>query len=161
MNRNMLIGFAVVLAVVLALPLLAGLMNPPAPSPAKPAAAAPAAAAQPATPQPAAPPQAPPAQQPVYAPPPQQAAPFQFDANTLTGTGWQVNTPHGTVQIYLEPGGQLRATHPMVGQITGNWRVAGNQVTATVSAFGQSQTIACQIQGDQLVYQGRPVQRVR
>ncbi len=161
MNKKVLIVFAAVLALVLAVPLIAGLAGAPPPAPQESSTPRPPDDAPAALPTP--PPQAPPpqVQQPLYTPPPQHAAPFQFDANSLTGTGWQVNTPYGTVQIFLEPGGQLVATHPMVGQVTGNWRVAGRQVTATVSAFGQTQTIACEIRGDQLVYQGRPVQRIR
>ncbi len=161
MNKKVLIIFAAVLALALAMPLIAGLAGAPPPAPQESSALEAPANTPTAPPTPA--PQAPPpqAQQPAYTPPPRPAAPFQFDANTLAGTGWQVNTPYGTVQIFLEPGGQLVATHPMVGQITGNWRVAGRQVTATISAFGQTQTIACEIRGDQLVYQGRPVQRIR
>lgn len=149
MNSKLLIGFLVVLAAVLLLPLVAGYWS------ATPSAPAPAPAAQEPVPPP-------PEEQPVpeeqYQQPP---PPFQFTAQTLTGTAWEVATPQGPVSVELLPGGRAVFRHPMVGAVEGNWRVNGTVVTVTASPFGQKYTISCNIQGDTLVYQGMPIRRLR
>ncbi len=155
MNNKVILGVVIVLAIVLGLPLIAGLLMPPQAA-APPAAPAPVAAPpppptfQPPQPQPA---------QPVYEAPQQPA--FQLNAQTLANTAWMVNTPQGQVEVQLLQGGQALASHPMVGQIEGTWRVAGSQVNVTAKVFNQSYNLSCNIQGDTLMYQGAPIQRLR
>ncbi len=166
MNKNLLIGFGVILAVVLGLPLLASVVRP---------SGSPASTAAPATAQ--TPEPTPPQVTPQPTPNRQQQQHRQqknrgggqgrgggqrnMTAQDLVGTAWQVNTPEGQVQIQLQGGGNATASHPMLGTIPGKWQVQGNRVTATVSVMGQSHTISCQIRGNQLIYEGKPVRRLR
>jgi len=83
-----------------------------------------------------------------------------LSAATLPGTAWQAPTPYGTIQIQLNPGGQLVAHHQMVGAVGGTWSVSGNQVSATASAMGQNISIVAEIKGNNLWYQGRALKRI-
>lgn len=102
-------------------------------------------------------------------PPPQQVPQMQYQAPPVipqgppdfTGTAWSIPTPYGVVQVSLNPGGQAVASHPMVGTITGNWRIQGNKIIATVSFMGQTQTVSADICGNTLCYNGQPLQRLR
>ncbi|HPU97370.1 MAG TPA: hypothetical protein PLO53_05365 [Candidatus Hydrogenedentes bacterium] len=128
------------------------------------AATAPAPASPGYTPVPA-PPAAPPVpggmpQAPAYPAPVAAGAPT-LDANSLVGTMWEVNSPYGRISVTLNPGGQLIASHPMVGNIPGTWSVQGNNVVANATAMGRDLTIACQIQGNQLFVNGQPIRRLR
>ncbi len=125
-----------------------------------------------ATPSPmagATPPGPPPGTPPGAQPPPGAAAPAPvptaaapgLTAASLTGTAWEAGTQYGVIQIQLNPGGQLAATHPMIGAIPGTWNVAGNKVNATATAMGQTLNIGCEIQGTNLIYQGKPLKRLR
>jgi hypothetical protein len=133
--------------------------DPPAPAP----AAAPAAAPGPAFAPPPGAPAAQAAPQAVQAPQSIPAMPAQsgLSAATLPGTAWQAPTPYGTVQIQLNPGGQLVANHPMVGSVPGTWSVSGNQVSGSATAMGQTIGIYAEIRGNNLWYQGRALKRLR
>lgn len=160
-NNKFPIILIILVVLFLATPLVMNaLREPPAPAPA--AAAAPAAAPGAAfAPPPGAPaPQA--AQQQAYAQQPTPAMPAQsgLSAETLPGTAWQAPTPYGTIQIQLNPGGQLVAHHQMVGAVPGTWNVSGNQVSATASAMGQNISIVAEIKGNNLWYQGRALKRI-
>lgn len=135
--------------------------EPPAPAPAPPAA--PAAAPGPAFAPPPVAPAAQAAPQAAQAPQSVPAMPAQsgLSAATLPGTAWQAPTPYGTVQIQLNPGGQLVANHPMVGSVPGTWNVSGNQVSGSATAMGQTINIYAEIKGNNLWYQGRALKRLR
>ena len=162
-NNKFPIILIILVAVFLAVPLVMNaLREPPAAAAPAPAAApaAPAAGAfapPPGTPAPQAAPQA------AYAPPSGPAMPAQsgLSAATLPGTAWQAPTPYGTIQIQLNPGGQLVANHPMVGAVPGTWNVSGNQVSGTATAMGQTISIYAEIKGNNLWYQGRALKRLR
>ncbi len=152
MNNKVLIGFLLILAGVLLIPLLAGGFN---------SSPAPAAHHTPPSdtewePDPSSV-EAPPEEYEEAPPPP----PFQFTAQTLVNTAWQVQTGEGPVEVELLPGNQARATHPAVGSIMGQWRVQGNGLTVTATYMGHTQTISCFIQGDQLIYEGYEIKRLR
>lgn len=159
MKRGLVIFF-IVLAIILGLPFLAGLKNQfsgntsQATSSTKPESSG-------KSPNPA-----PPDSTPIVPPP--QTPQTQYQAPVVpqgppdfTGTAWSIPTPYGVVQVSLNPGGQAVASHPMVGTITGNWRVQGNKIVATVSFMGQTQTVAADICGNTLCYNGQPLQRLR
>jgi hypothetical protein len=78
-------------------------------------------------------------------------------AADFQNTAWSVPTPMGQVTINLQPGGAVTAQVPGMGNVQGNWSVSGNTLRA--QAMGQS--IVCQIQGGQVLYNGQPLQRVR
>lgn len=160
MKRGLIIFF-IVLAVILGLPILAGLKNQfvgnvsPTPSgetTQKPGSESTTATSVPAPVVP--PPQAPQVQ--YQTPPVIPQGPPDF-----TGTAWSIPTPYGVAQVSLNPGGQAVASHPMVGNITGSWRIQGNRIVATVSFMGQTQTVYADICGNTLCYNGQPLQRIR
>ena len=150
-NKPLLIGFLVLLLIVVGVPMLAAfkqarvLMQATPPSGSSPTSA-------------------PAASSPSYdagaaggststgAPSPGGGVPL--NAQTLAGTVWEVSG----FEIQLNPDGQAVAPRTPLGfGVTGTWTVSGN--TLTVSALGRS--ISCEIQGDQLVYQGKPIRRIR
>lgn len=148
MNYKLLVGFLAVLAVVASLPLVAGL-TPPAslPAPAETAPPPEAVHAPPAMPAKEAP-----------APPPN---PPGLNAQTLAGTAWEVGTEYGPVQVQLLPGGQVSASHALAGQLSGTWRVNGNQLVVQVSVEGKMETMRATIQGNTLVAEGQQIRRLR
>lgn len=156
MNRKPLILFIILLAVALLLPMVAGRITSSKPAPVPGAANSPADSEQ--EPDPVA--AETPVEETVYEEPP-AAAPFQFTAQTLVNTAWQVQTDQGPVKVELLPGGKALATHSMVGSLEGRWRVQGNGLTITASFMNQTKTISCFIQGDQLIYEGYQIQRLR
>ncbi len=161
MKRGLIILF-IVLAVIVGLPLLAGLKNQFTGNVSQTSsgettqssggASSPIASVPP----------------PVVSPP-QQIPQMQYQTPPaipqgppdFTGTAWSIPTPYGVAQVSLNPGGQAVASHPMVGTITGNWRVQGNKIIATVSFMGQTQTVSADICGNTLCYNGQPLQRLR
>ncbi|HOK09163.1 MAG TPA: hypothetical protein PLT82_07345 [Candidatus Hydrogenedens sp.] len=162
MNRGLII-FIVILVLVIGVPILAGLKNqflptstPSAPTTSKSNQQTTASNLEPNPNK-------------LVPPPTQEAIPqVQYQVPQIpqgppdfTGTMWSVPTPYGMVQVSLNPGGQAVASHPMVGNITGNWRVQGNKIVATVSFMGQTQTVAADICGNTLCYNGQPLQRLR
>lgn len=158
MNRNLLLGFVVVLALLLGVPFLSALKRnaapPPAPAPAA-APAAPAAAEEetpPAEPEPA-------IEYNEEAPPP--PVPQNLTAQDLVGSAWEVNTQYGMIQVQLNGGGSAVASHPMAGTLSGNWRITGNQVVVKASFMNQTQTIRAQVCGTTLCVNGVPLRRLR
>ncbi len=148
MNYKLLVGFLAVLAIVASLPLVAGLRSPAStPAPAETAPPPETLPAPPAIPANEAP-----------APPP---SPPGLNAQTLTGTAWEVGTEYGPVQVQLLPGGQVSASHALAGQLNGTWRVNGNQLIAQVSVEGKMETMRATIQGDTLVAEGQQIRRLR
>ena len=95
------------------------------------------------------------------APPPAVAipgAPAFLDATNLVNTTWLINVDKiGPVTVYLQPGGVATAAAAGLPQIAGTWTVNGT--TLSVSAMGK--TLSAQIVGDQLLADGKPVQRIR
>jgi hypothetical protein len=154
-NNKLLVGFFVALAAVLVLPIAVTTLKKPAGAPvAAPthAVSAPAVAAP--TPAPVVP-------QPSQAPPDQPQGPQPSATELLTNTVWQVQTPRGVIQVQLNPGGKAVASHPMVGNLDATWRVNGDNLVIQASVMGQSQTISCQIVGNQIIYQNAPIRRLR
>ncbi len=84
-----------------------------------------------------------------------------LNAQTLVGTSWQVDSPHGPVTVEFHANGQGVAQHSMVGSIPATWRVQGNQVKANASFMGQNVNISATIEGDKLVADGQNIRRVR
>ena len=166
MDMKIIIGGIVVLVIVLAAPLLLNLLGAASPEP----EARPAAPPAPPPPPPAEPPPAPVIWQGTHEPPPRPMAQYQqqsvgdgpeLTAETLVGTAWEVNTPHGKVQIELGPNGQATASHPLVGSMPDSWQVQGNRVNASASFMGQTVSIDATIQGNRLSVPGQNVRRVR
>lgn len=144
MNFKILIGgLVVVVVLVVAVPFLSGGGGDTAP--AEPTPAQQDAPALDATDTGVAPPQA--------TPPAAPAAPSgpQLTAESLVNTTWQ----YQGFQITLLPNGVAQANTPF-GQVQGTWSVSGNTLTA--SAMGQS--VTAQIQGNQLIANGQPLQRL-
>lgn len=160
-NNKFPIILIILVAVFLAAPLVMNALREP-PAPAAAAAAAPAPAPTAAFAPPPGTPAAQAVPQQAYAPQSVPAMPAQsgLSAATLPGTAWQAPTPYGTIQIQLNPGGQLVAHHQMVGTVPGTWSVSGNQVSATASAMGQNMSIVAEIKGNNLWYQGRALKRI-
>lgn len=159
MKRGLIIFF-VVLAIILGLPFLAGLKNQLSSNTPQPTSGTNSGNSENSTTS------APTVATPVVPPP--QAPQMQYQVPVVpqgppdfTGTVWSIPTPYGVAQVSLNPGGQAVASHPMVGTITGNWRVQGNRIVATVSFMGQTQTLAADICGNTLCYNGQPLQRLR
>ncbi|MGC8739354.1 MAG: hypothetical protein ACP5UA_12020 [Candidatus Hydrogenedens sp.] len=159
MKRGLIIFF-IVLAVILGLPLVAGLKNQLSSSTPQPASKTNTEnSGVSSTPTPS-------VSTPIVPPP--QTPQTQYQAPVVpqgppdfTGTAWSVPTPYGVVQVSLNPGGQAVASHPMVGNITGSWRVQGNKIVATVSYMGNNQTVSADICGNTLCFNGQPLQRLR
>jgi len=152
LNNKALIGFLIILAGVLLIPvLLSTFKSLPAPAEQNNAATDSEWEPDPSAVET-------PADEYEESPPP---PPFQFTAQTLINTAWQVQTGEGPVEVELLPGNQARATHPAVGTINGQWRVQGNGLTVTATYMGHTQTISCFIQGDQLIYEGYEIKRLR
>jgi len=159
MKRGLVIFF-IVLAIILGLPFLAGLKNQFSSS--VPQTTSGTKTENPESPANSAPPVSTPAVPPPQVPQMQYQVPVVPQGPPdFTGTAWSIPTPYGVVQVSLNPGGQAVASHPMVGTITGNWRVQGNKIVATVSFMGQTQTLAAEICGNTLCYNGQPLQRLR
>lgn len=93
--------------------------------------------------------------------PPAPAGMPALNASSLVGTMWEVNSPYGRIAVTLNAGGQLVASHPMVGSIPGTWSVQGNNVVINATAMGRNLTVACQIQGNQILVNGQPARRLR
>ena len=81
-----------------------------------------------------------------------------LNAVNLTNTTWVLNVDKvGPVTVYLQAGGVATAQPAGLPQITGTWVVNGP--TLSVSAMGK--TLSAQIVGDQIIADGKPVQRLR
>lgn len=104
--------------------------------------------------------------------PPVPSAPPELTEADLIGSQWQVPTDRGILTVELNAGGKAQAKVPesiagMVRMMTGSdvvqgqWSVSGGTLTVTASAMGQTQTVNCQISGDQVYYEGNPVTRLR
>ncbi|MCC6793847.1 MAG: hypothetical protein IT366_01920 [Candidatus Hydrogenedentes bacterium] len=106
----------------------------PAPAPAEPAPAAPATPAAPADAAPASTPAAPAA---------------ALDAKTIVGTKWSVA---GFTLAFAENGAVK-----INDEMDGTWKIEGN--TLTVSAGGQEHVAT--IEGDKILYEGTPFEKVQ
>ncbi len=150
MNKGVIIGIVVVLAVVLALPFVARLgkdeegVDTKAASPAR-AASKPAPKSAPTRPQPIAPPR------PIASP--------QLNAQNIVGSVWEYEgytlqfQGGGQASVYL-PG---MTPGPNVQGIPAKWSVTGAQLK--IEAMGQ--TIEAKISGNQLLGPEGPIRRVR
>jgi hypothetical protein len=103
---------------------------------------------------------------PGAAPAATQAVPSALTAPALTaqnlvGSAWQIDTQYGPVTAYLNAGGVASATHPAFGALSGTWQVNGSALIVTANVLGQTQTIQCAISGTQVLYNGKPVQRLQ
>jgi len=128
-NKNLLIGGAVVLVLFLSLPLLASFKGAGGGSTSAPSADSPTpAAAAPVT----------------------LGLPPTWNNENLVGTSWNVS---GYV-VNLGAGGVASATTPF-GQVQGTWNVSGSAMT--VKAMGQEKV--GQISGDQIIFEGKAAQR--
>lgn len=139
MNKGLIIGFGIVLAVILSYPFVIQ-MGGNQPGGARPAAK-PAASAPPA-------PASAPAAAPAAAP-----QPPLLNAQNLVGTAWNVQG----FTVELLAGGVAQAAGTPLGTIRGNWSVSGS--TFTVQAMGR--TVNAVISGDQILHDGKPIARVR
>ncbi|HOV33485.1 MAG TPA: hypothetical protein PLX23_08995 [Candidatus Hydrogenedens sp.] len=162
MNQKVLIIFVVILLIILGIPLLASLMNqysvstnPVAEEGKSQKTTAPQSSSSSPVSTPSAPVQTAPQVQ-YQTPPVIQQQPLDF-----TGTAWNVPTPYGIIQVSLNPGGQAIAAHPMVGTVSGTWRRQGNRIVVTASIMGKTQTVAADICGNTLCFNGRAIQRVK
>jgi len=150
MNKNLLIGAGVVIGLVLALPLLAALKNnvgfQSAPERSSGGGGGSANALDDAPRAGSAPSPAPVATGPAR------------DASTLPGTGWKISG----FNVELQPGGTAVAKGTPLGDISGTWSVSGSTVTVTAShpVIG-TRTTNAQISGNQILVDGKPVERVR
>lgn len=133
MNKNILIGAAVVLAIFLALPLVAGLK--------KSADSGGGSAAS--------------SEMPVESTGStgtSGAAPT-WNAGNLPGTVWSIKG----YTVTMGAGGQASMAGTPLGTVSGNWVVNGSKLT--LSAMGR--TIDAQISGDQILVNGEAAQRVQ
>lgn len=143
MNKNLLIGFGVLLAVFLVLPIVATLLRGGGDSGS------------------------------VRVPTAEESGPPKWNAENLVGTAWSVKTKDipVPVTINLGSGGVATATAPAMlapivrahlgtDTITGTWRVEGAKVIASVSVKDKSATVDCDIRGDRIFYQDKELQRV-
>lgn len=166
MNFKVLIAFLVILAIIIALPFLATMaggsgnsQSPSAAAPPSPAASSPAFTPSPATQR------KPPA--PQRPQPAAKQAPRPSNQKLLENTVWQVQHPDaGQVQVQLKPGGRAVANGNYQGMpvtIEGNWRATGNKlnVNGTIPFVNQPFSISCDIKGNQIYHQGRPIKRLR
>lgn len=137
MNKGLLIGFGIVLAVILSYPFVMQ-MSANQGGGARPAAtgSAPTAGQSAPAPAPAAAPQPP-----------------LLNAQNLVGTAWNVQG----FTVELQSGGVAQAAGTPLGTIRGTWSVSGS--TFTVQAMGR--TVTAQISGDQILHDGKPIARVR
>ncbi len=182
MDNKVLIGVVVAIAVVfLGLPVVINALQQNA----APGGGEQAAKAAPASAQPGHPPPMPPPGQGQAGPPPrhgqgqqrgsgqgQHRGPGQgqqrrgpgggggLNAQSLTNSAWRVNTEYGPISIFMNPGGKIHASHAM-GTFAGTWSVSGKKLTARVRVADKVETVSCNIRGNQLIYQGRPLQRIR
>ena len=134
MNKNILIGAAVVLAIFLALPLVAGLKKSTNDGGASGAASS---------------------EMPVESTGSAGgagAAPT-WNAGNLPGTVWSIKG----YTVTMGAGGQASMAGTPLGTVNGNWTVNGSKLT--LSAMGR--TIDAQISGDQILVNGEAAQRVQ
>ncbi len=145
MNKNILIGFIVLLAIFLLLPVVAQLVRstggggelggPPPPGP--------------------------------------KAEPM-LNATNLIGSAWNVKTPEMpiAVTVTLNSGGQAVATVPPLfapiarqqlgtDTLTGNWSVQGNKLLASVNFQGKGFQVECEIIGDKIYYEDKEIKRIQ
>jgi hypothetical protein len=144
-STKLIIGIAVI--VLIGLPLMGQLAK-------KPAATAPASAPQSSTQSPAQAPQQPEAPPPPPPPPPGPPPPMD-----LANTAWTINTAeYGDVTVELSAGGQGVANSPQLPMpIQGTWVQRGKSLTFSV----MGRNITAQLNGDQLMANGRVAERVR
>jgi len=160
MNRRVVIFFIVLLVIILGVPLLAPLMNQfssnttatTSQDKSQKTTTSSSGSSAPAPPTPV---QTAPQVQ-YQTPPVIPQGPPDF-----TGTAWNVPTPYGIIQVSLNPGGQAIAAHPMVGTVSGTWRIQGNRIVVTASFMGKTQTVVADICGNTLCFNGRAIQRIR
>jgi hypothetical protein len=147
MNKEILIGFAVVLALLLVAPVVINLVRGGGQT------AAPADTQE----------------GPAF-----KKEPPLLNESNLTGSAWEVRHPElpCAVTIYLNQGGQAVATVPalfrpiakkMLGteQLAGTWSVSGDKLTASVQVQDKTQTVQCDISGDKLYFQNKEIPRVQ
>lgn len=146
-DRKLILGVVLVLVLLLGFPLLPAAIKA-VQSPGGSAAGTSPPASEPSEPTPA----------PVASVAP---APPVLNAQSLVGSAWQIDTQYGPVTAYLNAGGIATATHPAFGGLSGTWQVNGNALIVTANVLGQTQTIQCTISGTQVLYNGKPVQRLQ
>lgn len=95
----------------------------------------------------------------VYGTQPQQNQ-TQTQVSDLTGSTWTYNSEYGPINFRLDPNGSLIAFHSMVGTIKGNWSQNGGIITAQASVMGRNINLSGQTDGQNLVINGQPAQRV-
>ncbi len=146
MNKNILIGFFVLLALFLLLPVIAQLVR-----------TASGGGAEMGGP-----------------PPPGPKAEPLLNATNLTGTAWNVKTPEMpiAVTVTLNSGGQAVATVPALfapiarqqlgtDTLTGNWSVQGSKLIASVTFQGKGFQVECDIIGDKIYYNNKEIPRIQ
>lgn len=134
MNKNVLIGAAVVIALFLSLPLLANLKKP-----AGGGYAGGGASSEMTT-------------ESASVTPASGGAP-SWNAGNLPGTVWSIKG----YTVTMGAGGQASMAGTPVGTVNGTWAVNGSKLT--LSAMGR--TIDAQISGDQILVNGEAAQRVQ
>ncbi len=156
MNQKVLVGFFIILAVVLGLPLLAQFAQQGEESGSGTAEQTSTRDSRPASGSAAAPDDqgAPPAPAPAAQPP-------LLNASNLANSSWQMQVSGMNVTVDLLPGGQAVAKGTPLGNINGSWRVSGDTLTVTASVMGQTRTQNAKIVGNQIMIDGQPATRVR
>ncbi|OQB43411.1 MAG: hypothetical protein BWY09_00193 [Candidatus Hydrogenedentes bacterium ADurb.Bin179] len=107
-------------------------------------------------------------------PPPGPKAEPLLNASNLVGTAWNVKTPEMpiAVTVTLNSGGQAVATVPALfapiarqqlgtDTLTGNWSVQGNKLIASVTFQGKGFQVECDIIGDKIYYNNKEIPRVQ
>ncbi len=144
MNKQLLIGFGVVLAViVLGVPVLSQVKKESGGGSSAQSSSGPAPAVG--------------------------SVPPALNASNLSGTVWEVKVQGFPIQVTLNAGGSAVAhtdsfiVKKMAGTDTlhGNWSVNGAKVTATIQIKDKTESINIDIIGDKLYYDGQEIKRIR
>ena len=88
------------------------------------------------------------------------AAPL-LNATNLANTAWNIPIKGMPVTFNLLPGGTLKAVAPVLGELQGTWSVDGATLTVSAVYQGKPQTMTAKIAGNNILVDGKPVQRVQ
>lgn len=90
---------------------------------------------------------------------PVKLEPPRLNTANLANTKWKMTIQGIPVEFALLPGGAATATAPGFGTFQGTWSVNGADLTVSANAMGQTHTQTAKISGDQILVDGKPIQR--
>ncbi len=98
---------------------------------------------------------------------PLRLEPPRLDGTSLVDTQWQVTFKGMALTVSFLPGGALQVENPSLARlfhtthVAGAWSAEGSELRVRADVLGKPYALMAVISGDEIIFEGRPAQRVQ